>query len=348
MEASQHHSPSSPTGKPIPIPLTDKLLGTSLEVFGQTFHVQSEALKARSAYFRDQFTRPGTPIPAENPIKYAFVTLSDKDKWKLVWSGAEVDNGLDIESHNAYTQSQNNAFGKLLCAIHEQPYNLADILELKQLYCLSRNIGAHAALSMSLLDALLKSPNVVEEIPLNSHPLLEMACILRHAVLYRECMIHAINPFHNPRFMAMTNGCEVKKLAIAAHKKMEDKIETVRKQLLDTFDSIPSIRKECAKNEREMRQISIDIMPRCSDAVTGRTIFPRYFRELWNYDKYLDGRYQAFVGPLIDTNKLAIDQSGRRAGDPGLYEDCFLSLEISDEDLPFAVAPHAGLEQKGK
>ena len=131
---------------------------------------------------------------------------------------------------------------------------------------------------------------------------------LRNRTLFRECLIHLMNPYSEPAYLKLGDD-RIRKIARNAYYQIGDKIaqaqHEIALQLAD--DSAPasvlkSVAKDASSRQGEDREVYL----------------PQFFWKLYNTSKFLN---------------CTLDPGDRQAGDDG-EEDNFFCAEIEDDDLP--------------
>lgn len=96
-------------------------------------------------------------------------------------------------------QGEKQAFGWLLCAMYNRPYEITSIQDLKNLVRLADFYCALPVLSASLTACLLLNPSFGNALSdprwFQSSEVLLIAKQLRNKFLFRECFIHAVGTF---------------------------------------------------------------------------------------------------------------------------------------------------------
>ncbi len=143
---------------------------------------------------------------------------------------------------------QECAFHNLLCAIFTKPFQILDATQLNHMTTMADYYGALPILSYGLSGALYNSPHFLRSIKNDACRLLQSACKLRHAMLFRDCLVLSLGPMSEPRYEKFKDPA-VAKLAARYHGKITSELKTIYEvflisaschnvqELLDLLDS---------------------------------------------------------------------------------------------------------------
>jgi hypothetical protein len=116
-------------------------------------------------------------------------------------------------------------------SMYGQPFELRNLHDLQTLARLADFYGALPVVSNALDGTLLRSPNLVVEIPNASLEFLTVSRTLRNKILYKESMIQVASQWkgqHNK----LTDQPELRKQAIVAYFSLCDKLDTANQAIL--------------------------------------------------------------------------------------------------------------------
>lgn len=194
--------------------------------------------------------------------------------------------------------------------------------------------GSLPILSHSLTSALMASPSMTSCIPANAVLLLPLAQKLRHAVLYKECMIHIVGRW-TITLISLITDTKLKKAAELARNSLSTMIAAAHVELVTRIRT--------NENASSQKRGDLRIAPDLGDFLKTRSsalpAMYRYFLNGVSADNYKGASLSTTpnVQHLME-NKLVLNtEAARGVAGVGAWENCFLSLSIDDEDLPWDV-----------
>jgi hypothetical protein len=237
----------------------------------------------------------------------------------------------DQDSKKDYHSAQVACFTLLLSAIYGRAYTVPCIDSLETLTCLADYYGALQIVSNTLDSALVRSHNLVEQIP--SHPLrlLHAAQKLRHSILFREALVFVAGDWKKYREeIRHPENRPLRNSILMAYAKIGEIFE-------DTNSNLQLI-------IRELTPRAIVKLLNSQQGYTPSSRFPQYYRDLYNEDftefttkkserQIAKKLMKRWLEPLMKNN-LVLDRSGDGAGE-GVHIDRFLCASIDDDDLPW-------------
>lgn len=135
-------------------------------------------------------------------------------------------------------EMQVKVFGCILAAIYGWPYVIDTRHELSLLSDFADYYQAEAAVSNTVFPAVCKSAVFARVLPGRATSIIVTATKLKNAELFKECIVHVVNPSTSPRYtMIEDEAC--KKAAERAHHKLSTVVGKVYEELLlggDSFD----------------------------------------------------------------------------------------------------------------
>lgn len=233
-------------------------------------------------------------------------------------------------------------FENLLCALFGRQAKLFDAADLICLTNLADYYLCLPIVSNACYEALFDNPRLNISIAKNAATLLPIACKLRHKILFRECLIHAIGNFSIPLKQEHISNPKLYEVISAVRIKSKASLYSVGKEILEmqldpaTFgegkkengpdikDWVFSMTRGCfAKNNEGMLRISL----------------PMHYRRLWSIDhpkEITQAAFKRLLDPIMKNN-LRLDSSGVGTGE-GKFRNHFLFIHIEDSDLPWEIS----------
>ncbi|CAG8955889.1 hypothetical protein HYFRA_00008739 [Hymenoscyphus fraxineus] len=339
---------------PIIFRLPHKTPDVRLVVFDQEYHVHSTILKLYSNYFRKFLDSPDKPGSSPSSLfKYEYVTVVDDDGIWALESAHKVQAikpdalALLESSGKISVKSECAIFRKLMSAMYHRPYTIdsaSDILELTRVadfYCALPIVSA--TLSGSLISSeyfakkhFIKGKDNPDFVWYRAPELLLAAYRLRHAILFRECLIHTVDFLDASRRLSR-----------------DDRYKSYH--LLDQNDVLYRIVLEhhnlkCQKIMKvNMEQIKLAQDPKVSFLPSAETLEiieterpdmnAKYFRAVRQElaAQKLGGPEKPLMKALDDLLKsnLVLDKTGRSPGEDGIYECSFQACDADKVVLPW-------------
>ncbi|KAH6663168.1 hypothetical protein B0J14DRAFT_609487 [Halenospora varia] len=305
---------------------------TLLQVFEQPFHASSMSLKIHSAFFRKFLDSPDKALaPQTLGFKYAWTSLVDADgSWSLVCDPTKIL-GQSIQSTyklKINKEKEVAAFKALMSALHSVPFDIKTMEEITVITKMADYYCALPILSNALYRSCLRNTVLNDGIRQTPCAALETAFKLRNEALFRDCVIHAINPWGSPVFRRYS--FQDKKLSLClrlAYGRLCEKVTKTDQEIrthLHLYCNGPRVRLNFYK--------AVETIPNLG--------LPGYYRRLYETsDIEVDPQFKDAIGPLLE-NKLVFgggDTRDAAAGRSGIYRDHFLCIEVADEDLPWDV-----------
>jgi hypothetical protein len=160
--------------------------------------------------------------------------------------------------------------------------------------------------------------------------MIELAFKLRNAALYRQCLIHAMGPWTQPKYLKINNQ-SLKAIASTSHQRLTETVFRVQNYIL----ALLAIRDSGLVTS--FQQAKLAAASSCLKRPPSNPpslILPRFYRTLYQRPEIEVGtEFKQAIEPLMQSNSQfdsKISQSGH-----GKYFEYFLCLEIGDEDLPW-------------
>ncbi|KAE9368578.1 hypothetical protein N431DRAFT_512770 [Stipitochalara longipes BDJ] len=253
-----------------------------LNMLGKMMHVHSTVLKMHSYFF------------------FSYLDASGGD-WQLV-SNNDKAGDLALSTFKGEQEQNTRAFYNLLRAMYSLPYTLESATELITMSVMARFYASLPILSRSLSASILQSKGFLYDMESNSMKLVIVAKELRHAELFKDCLLLYLGPWHS-RFSPRFNDPQLNVLASTIHNKICSKLAVAQEEL-------------------------VDAMAGRYDHVNGNACLPCFFRALKNTDlgesNFLK---ETCLDPLLE-NCLILPVLGQNA--------ChFLCVKILDDELPW-------------
>ncbi|CAG8956668.1 hypothetical protein HYFRA_00012212 [Hymenoscyphus fraxineus] len=326
-------------GGPKPIIFTSpgsRTTDTRIVVFNQEFHVSSESLRILSVYFKkflDPINAPDRK-PASFKFKYEWFTRVDDDgMWGL--SSDPKDRDLSLEGFKGNSVLQENCFHNLLRAMFCRQSVVSSVEELGCLVEMADFYLCLPAVSNSLYETTINNQAFSRSIA--SYPCLALNCAyeLRHALLFREAMIHCLGPVSKPRYKELISD---KLRALCAY--FESKM-TLKLHAVDNHLRLIQANKEVYGDV--VHKFFYSTLSSCyqpgPNGEEGTMFYPQYYRRLINgnaRDKLPDNLIASIRRALepINKNLLRLDTMRGSFG-IGDFKDAFLCYEVLDSDLPW-------------
>ncbi|KAF4619071.1 hypothetical protein G7Y89_g14777 [Cudoniella acicularis] len=302
---------------------------TVIQVFDQVFHCQSMALKLHSAHFRKFFdSADKKPSIASAAFRYQWTTkLDDQDvfNWFLIEASSAPDIEETIKKFKGDKKIAVNAMEVLLRAIHSMSVTCSGVVLVEatayaDYYC------SLPALSTAAYGVLSQNLKLAETIAHDPVRYLEVAYKLRHPILFRQAVLQAINPWHNPRHVDIRDE-HLKFAATYCHYKLHQKVMRVRDKLLVHLTTMPADKLQRFR-EAEMEEIRKASWPAGDKSILNLPLLYRNLSYRRDYD--VEPRIKMILDELLD-NKLPL----AKLRDARYSSDSFVCLEIEDADLPW-------------
>ena len=168
---------------------------------------------------------------------------------------------------------------------------------------------------------------------LNDDPcgMLEVATLLRHPRLFRECLILSLNPWSSPRYKTLTNT-KLRELASNAQERIKAIVADTEKNILNAVDAMgkvdPGLKVEMKKYLSKAKYL-------CRQKEGEPFHLPAYYRTLSDYKPgRRPGRYP-FKHLLSAVLKNNLTLNTTYAAGLILCSDYFLCGSILDNELPW-------------
>jgi len=305
-----------------------------------------------SAFFRTFLNSPEKKIPSVSStgFRYEWVTKVYHDgTWSLVWERAisnvrtpEFDllvlgfSLMPTKSPSAappvvFTGDKDteiSAFNILLRVIYSWPVIFETAAQLCHATKLADYYCALPMLSVALNAAFCESAHFRCEILEYPVELLNASVKLRNKVLYKECMILLMGPWHSPRYKNIQDN-KLKQLAVNAHHCICCKILDAQKILVEGTAVAPYL--------EVYRNVEAQVLAKNMWENQGAGLrVPQLYRDVLNSLVATRSHYEiSIIGPLLK-NELVLYPSMSMPGE-GWCKDYFLCLELTDEDLPWDI-----------
>ncbi|TVY51276.1 hypothetical protein LCER1_G005999 [Lachnellula cervina] len=307
-----------------------------LRVFRWEFHVHSVTMKSHSAFFRkflDSPDKPSLKSTAFTAFKYEWDTQVDKNgSWSLTCY-SKLPEITDYDKIRAAidVNAECLAFHNLMRAFHSEPLCLYSIEQLDRATQLADYYRSLPVLSGALSARLLDSPALTSGIAVDPFRLLQIATKLHNSVLFRECVIHLLNPFHNPSYKETDmwddqDHTGLKKLLDFVYSSIWAQIAKIEHALLTAEAYTQAAYASAAKTAGNSCK-TVD------DSANSVVNLPEYYRQLYEC-RQLPKPLKNLIKPLLKNN-LKLDSRESQAGESGAYKNYFLCASIEDEDLPW-------------
>ncbi|EPE24747.1 hypothetical protein GLAREA_08600 [Glarea lozoyensis ATCC 20868] len=298
-----------------------------LQVFDQPFHIHSMVLRIHSSFFRTFLDSVDKTDIAPSATGFAYDSITEIDAdgqgWNLVRSEKKIYS-TSFSKFSGNTKYQTVAFGKLMRCMYYRDLKLEGVDELKVILALSDYFGMLRSFSGNLTDALFMNGSIKPN-ENNCLDLLEIAVKCRHRILYNDCLILAINPWREPRYLKLQNET-LKSKAEEAHMKVASRVEKTHSHILSFVA------------EGRMQDTKFVQAVRSSTASVGYGFnVARYFRTMRDAgcDVQRHGKYGE--KPLSDvlSSNLILDTKAESGGCHS--PDSFFCLDIKTCDLPWDI-----------
>ncbi|EPE24547.1 hypothetical protein GLAREA_08399 [Glarea lozoyensis ATCC 20868] len=305
---------------------------TSIIVFNQEFRVSSVGLKANTMYFQ-KFLDPSngsTNKKYSSKFKYQWYTKVEADGGWCI-SSAPEDRVSDMTAYIGDSEREEKAFHNLLRAVFSQQAVIEDATDLCRLTILADFTCCLPVVKNSLFQTLIKNPNLYASIQKTPLELIEWALKLRHPYLFRECLIHLLGPFHNPRYLKVENPT-IFSIARVIDQQFRAYLCNVQRDLLGLILE----GKASAQFETVWRHHLKGSHVLVASTQTRVIYYPAWFRKLCTIDhanEELNSAVKRILGPVLK-NCLTLDGSGAQSGE-GRFRDYFLCYDIPDSVMPW-------------
>ncbi|TVY78171.1 hypothetical protein LSUE1_G004186 [Lachnellula suecica] len=326
-------APTPPPAPPAsPAPIVYALPDMSIQVFSQTFHVNSSILKVHSAYFRTFLDSPDkvSQSDPDSEFKYEWVTHVDSDGKN--WSITAKEKALPEAQNEPFVgdeQLQIVAFTALLSALNCLPMEIQNARQL----CLVTEMADYCrvlpVVSNALYSAIFGNTRFVADIPENSIALLEAALKLRNKPLFRDCFIHVLGPSNEPRCLDLENE-DLKELCRAAFMQLIHDLNVLHSEILELELADCDGFATAVFNVKKSKPTSFINSDR-------NMIKPYYYRAIYEVvpKKPKTGTKIRDSFAKLLANKLVLDRTKYLQSEEGKYTNSFLHFELADEDFPW-------------
>ncbi|CAG8959312.1 hypothetical protein HYFRA_00013082 [Hymenoscyphus fraxineus] len=318
-----------------------------IDVFEAEFHVHSHALKLYSAYFQKFLDPPNKPPRPEAPcgaFKYNWVTVVDEggSSWYLSDSSAFPDGPPATTDFTGEKTQEMEAFAKLLSAIYGEPYHLRDVDQFAELTNLAEYYLALPAVSRSLDGLFHRCPEFTELVEFESLRLLPLAAKLKHAVLFKDCVLFLAAPYEDPVFDRLEDS-ELKQIVKVAHQRL---VETAERLIWNIFIARHTGEDE---DQNDVRKCLDRVFPNLDGWSTGnygKVDFLRHMeQEPLPHTPELTSSFHEDLYAIVQNNSILV--RGIEIKDLDALEDDrqkqnLYSAKIEDKDLPWVVKESSG------
>ncbi|CAG8971159.1 hypothetical protein HYALB_00010134 [Hymenoscyphus albidus] len=309
---------------------------TRIIVFNQEFHVSSDALRIMSVYFKKFLDPINQPFrkPASESFRYEWFTKIDDDgSWGL--SSDPKDRNSSTESFTGNAGLHENCFHNLLRAMFCRQSVVRNVEELGCLAEMADFYLCLPAVSNSLYETTINNQAFSRSIASNPCLALNCAYQLRHALLFREAMIHCLGPVSKPRYTELKSD-KLRVLCTYLESKM-----TLTLHAIDNHLRLIQANKEVYGDgvfKFFYAALSTCYQPG-PNGEEGTMFYPQYYRRLINAnarDKLPDNLIASLRRALepINKNLLRLDTMRGSFG-VGDFKDAFLCYEVLDSELPW-------------
>jgi hypothetical protein len=232
------------------------------------------------------------------------------------------------------------AFKKLLEAFYGELYKLESVMELKRMTQLADYYCALPALSRSIHLPLFRGDIAVRHSPIAS---IEVATKLRHAALFRECVVWLVGRWSRTSFWNMAElDKKIHKTVMNARNQIGFMVAKVHEEVRFPEETLLSFSSK--QHQLNVGQLLAMTRYNSDDAHRLEQIeydcevgLPRYFYEVskgfWgDFDEDIRGE----LLPVLKNN-LLYSKSELKAGsiEHPMYEDYFFCATVDDDDLPW-------------
>jgi hypothetical protein len=240
---------------------------------------------------------------------------------------------MDTSSFHGNTTQEESAFQNLLCAMFNRPYCILDATELNIMTQMADYYCALPTLSNSVSATFFNSPGLMKTLRTDPCQSLISAYKLRHALLFRDCLIHVLGPWSKPQFQELKSHRDPSSLILfnfvdTIHISFSNKISQLQQSIFQLstgffpgFDRNNNYK--AAKNMLDCTQYSVD--------VNHNLLLPKWFCQCLDRNPGTEV-VRKLLAPFT-TNNLVLDKTA--VAGKGCYEDSFLCFEISDAELPW-------------
>jgi len=227
-------------------------------------------------------------------------------------------------------------FSMLLNSIYTKPFTikspeyLTSAVQLADYYC------ALPILKKGFNLSLPRNTNFFAHISANADKIVVDAYKMKHAALFRECMIQLMGPLRNPR-LENIQDVALRVIAETYRVKLRKFIRQVEQDIRKFVSAHilalekqpdPSLLERFVKN-------SIPILPGDENFSLIGMRLPEYYRMMYNQKKWYP-EIKSLIKPLLKNN-LKFGKDAKAHAGEGWYANYFLCLEITDEELPWEV-----------
>lgn len=315
---------------------------TRIFVFGKEFHVYSGILNLNASFFNVK------PEPSSDTCEGSrhefksewYIALNDDLGWVLTCDPkCKTQPNLSFKGDML---RERKAFNNLLCAIFRKDYQITDAVELNAMTTQAEYYGALRAMSNTISATFFNSPGLLETIGKDPCTILNSAYKLRHALLFKECFVHVLGPWSNPRFKKLSDPL-LRSLAAKSYNAIFHRVSTTHLQLLQLAADHPSIPPPAKQRGTTIGAKIFDLAPTSLSKGKDKKIrLPLYFRQCFEEDfedclnediEDAQVKIKGILEPLL-TNDFVLDKTA--VSGKCKFADYFLCCNVKDEDLPWA------------
>ena len=243
---------------------------------------------------------------------------------------------MDTSLFHGNTTQEENAFQNLLCAMFNRPYCILDATELNIMTQMADYYCALPTLSISVSATFFNSPGLTKTLRKDPCRSLISAYKLRHALLFRDCLIHVLGPWSKPQFQELKSHRDPSSLILfnfvdTIHISFSNKITQLQQSI---FQLSTNYHPAFGLGHREAYRAAAKNMLDCtidSVDVNRNLLLPKWFRTC--LDRNLGHEVVRKLLAPFTTNNLVLDKTA--VAGIGGDEDSFLCFEISDAGLPW-------------
>lgn len=226
----------------------------------------------------------------------------------------------------------------MLRAIYFQSFDLHISEELLRLIDLADYYCALPILSKTLDSVLIKHIRPCGfDIRHHALELFVAAAKLRNVLLFRECLIWVVNPYHEPVFKSLTHtNRKLYHIAKSAHGEISAYVMKVLAAVMEQ-SSHNAIEQQCSTEFDDNVQESVrDLLPRdiASEYAPTKILYPKLLR-LSEHSAYLSSSEAGVLAHLLKSN--FVFEGGFCEAGKNNCEGDFLCAYIDELDLPWDV-----------
>ncbi|PVH87077.1 hypothetical protein DL98DRAFT_581806 [Cadophora sp. DSE1049] len=273
-----------------------------------------------SGFFDKIFDWPGSMDWLETmSYKYDLGTCgSSLSDWDLQ-TKSSADSASDYTTWTSY-EDDISAFHSLLMAFYGKPFSINHWNKLSKITDRADRFKALPCLSTILPMIYSTSPSLLESIDGNAHMILPIASKLRDAVLFKECIIFVVNPWNLGG--SRITSIEDPGLRVFAREAFDEINAKVGKALCSVINYAGSpYNGSSVRNDAESAW----------SPTLKQVLFPRFFKR-----GFRGLELEPIVADLLKNNSLLVCRHVV-PGEAGKFDDYFLSVNISEDKLPWDV-----------